>query len=285
MKRPAMMFYVADWRGNAKLRRCSRAEKGDWIELICLFHDSDEYGLLRWPLREIAQAIGCPVAELKRGLIAKGVLKGADVGERCAAYLYTPRHAGKDGTPVTLIPEQDGPIWYSSRMVRDAYLLATRGASSRFGSPERREGAAPKPTPTRRQGDGLSVSSSISSSKNSSPPTLQVAADVEKKLVYPSKLADGQRADVDRAVAELDQREAQLVVDELEGAMRYGRKPIAEPIAFLRSLVHQYRAGRFVSSHAARVQIEREGDQVKVEAAAARARAGRGAASVPEPAS
>lgn len=109
--------------------------------------------------------------------------------------------------------------------------------------------------------------------ENSSPPTPRAAAAaVEKKLVYPSKLADGQRADVARAVADLDERGAQLVVDELEGAMRYGRKPVGEPIALLRSLVDQYRSGRFVSSHAARVQIEREGHQAKAEVAAARAR-------------
>src|SRR6266850_7172632 len=147
MKRPSLQFYPGDWRSNAKLRRCSRAERGDWIETICLLHDAEEYGVLRWPLQDIAQAIGCKVSELRNGLVSKGVLKGAHAGERCAAYVYTPRHEGKDGTPVTLIPEQDGPIWYSSRMVRDAHLRAHRGASTRIVdglTPDRRDGVVPK---------------------------------------------------------------------------------------------------------------------------------------------
>ena len=50
-RRPSFQFYPADWRANAKLRRCSRAERGDWIELICLLHDSEEYGVLSVPLK------------------------------------------------------------------------------------------------------------------------------------------------------------------------------------------------------------------------------------------
>ncbi|MEK6594776.1 MAG: hypothetical protein AABZ67_17035 [Pseudomonadota bacterium] len=131
MKRPAFQFYPADWRNNAKLRRCTFAERGIWLETICLMHDSDEYGVLRWTLREIAQAIGCRLSDLK-SLVARDVLKGADPGQRCAACVFTPMHAGKAGEPVTLIPEQDGPIWYSSRMVRDEYLRQRRGGDTKF---------------------------------------------------------------------------------------------------------------------------------------------------------
>ena len=87
MKRPSFQFYPADWRANAKLRRCSHAERGIWLDVMCLMHDSDEYGVLRWPPQDIAQAVGCRVSDL-RALREKQVLKGVDVGERCAPELW-----------------------------------------------------------------------------------------------------------------------------------------------------------------------------------------------------
>lgn len=120
MKRPSFQFYPADWRNNAKLRRCAWAARGAWIETMGLFHDSDEYGILRWPLKEIAQALGCPIACL-RELAEKGVLKGADNG-LVPKFTYTPSSGRKAGPTVTLIEECNGPIWYCSRMVRDEYV-------------------------------------------------------------------------------------------------------------------------------------------------------------------
>lgn len=162
MKRPSLQFYPGDWQRNAKLRRCTFAERGIWLAVICLFHDSDEYGLLRWPLKDIAQAVGCKVTELK-AIAAKGVLKGSD--EAIEPLVFTPRHAGKDGEPVTLLPAQSGPLWYSSRMVRDEYVRTKRGEGSRFGAtpdnqPKGGIGETPKAAPIRRQGDGASTASS-----------------------------------------------------------------------------------------------------------------------------
>lgn len=176
MKRPAFQFYPADWRSNANLRRCTHAERGIWIELMCLLHDAEEYGVLRWPLAEIAQAAGCKVAEL-RSLVAKGVLKGADVGSTCEAFVYVPRSGGRDGTPVELIPEQRGPVWFSSRMVRDEYVRLRRGTSTQFGGdPEapRNEAPKPRPKPTPKGGFGGGKGhgpSSASSPSVEKPPT------------------------------------------------------------------------------------------------------------------
>jgi hypothetical protein len=172
MTRPSFQFYPGDWQANSNLRRCTHAEKGVWIDVMCLLHDSQEYGVLRWPLKEIAQAIGAPLSMLK-SIIVKGVLKGADKGQTCAAFVYVPRSGRRDGDPVMLIAEQEGPIWYSSRMVKDEHVRSVRGESSRFQS----EGddtpkAAPKPplsdstkaSPKPPFGDGSSSSSSSSSS-------------------------------------------------------------------------------------------------------------------------
>lgn len=133
MTRPSFQFYPGDWQANSNLRRCTHAEKGVWIDVMCLLHDSEEYGVLRWPLKEIAQAIGAPLSML-RSIITKGVLKGADKGQTCAAFVYVPRSGRRDGDPVTLVAEQEGPIWYSSRMVKDEHVRSVRGESSRFQS-------------------------------------------------------------------------------------------------------------------------------------------------------
>lgn len=167
MQRPSFQFYPGDWLGNSNLRRCTHAEKGAWIDVMCLMHDAPEYGILRWPLAEIAQAIGGTVDTL-RGLLTKGVLKGSDDAE-CDPYIFVPRHANKDGEPVTLIPATPGPIWYSIRMVRDEYKRQVRGANSRFGvdgdskktAPKPTPEAIPIPTPKHTFGDGASSSSSV----------------------------------------------------------------------------------------------------------------------------
>lgn len=161
MKRPSFQFYHGDWRSNAKLRRCTDAQRGIWLDVMCLMADADEFGVLRWPLKDVSNAVPCRIAEL-RLLIERGVLKGADVGETCQPLTYTPRHSGRDGTPVILLPEQPGPIWYSSRMVRDSYIASIRGKGTRFGD-------VPKDAPIQRQGDGPSASTSSSPSKESKP--------------------------------------------------------------------------------------------------------------------
>ncbi|GEM_PF-1861161 len=172
MKRPSFQFYPGDWSGNSNLRRCTHAEKGAWVDVLCLMHDQEEYGVLRWPLKEIARAAGCPVSLLK-GLAAKGVLKGDDK-ELIEPFIYTPRSGRKDGEPVELVAAQPGPIWYSSRMVKDEHVRTIRGEGSRFGDGQ---GDAPKPTPKRHTkaspkppfGDGSSSSSSSSSSDSVEP--------------------------------------------------------------------------------------------------------------------
>lgn len=145
MRRPSFQFYPADWRNNANLRRCSWAARGAWIEIMGLLHDSDRYGVLHWTLKEIAQAIGCPVALVKE-LASKDVLKGVDSGH-CDSLIYVPRSGRKDGQPVELVRSQDGPIWYSSRMVKDEYIRDVRGENSRFdGDNNQSPKLAPKPT-------------------------------------------------------------------------------------------------------------------------------------------
>lgn len=141
------------------------------MDTLCLLHDSDEYGVLRWPLIDIANALGIP-CKLLEELEAKGVLKGGN--DWHGEHAYTPVHARVKGAPVVLLTGKGGPCWFSSRMVDDEYLRHHRGLETRFKP-------SPEPTPSRREGapegastgepkgaskgDGASSSSS-SSSKN-----------------------------------------------------------------------------------------------------------------------
>ena len=158
MRRPSFQFYPADWLGNKNLKRCTHAEKGMWVDLMCLFHDGEPYGVLRWTLEEISQGIGAKTNQL-RGLIIKGILKGADIGSECEPFIYIPRSGRKSGTPVILIERQVGPIWFSSRMIVDEYKRLTRERNLP-GASEPRNGATPLPrngaTPLPRKGPHLS---------------------------------------------------------------------------------------------------------------------------------
>lgn len=173
MRRPSFQFYPDDWRNNANLRRCSWAARGVWVEVMCLLHDSDRYGVLTWSLKELAHALGCPLATL-RELVAKGVLKGCDSGF-CEPLVYVPRSGRRNGEPVTLVERSPGPIWFSSRMVRDEYVRGVRGDASRFTGPEERGVKdSSKPSPNPPFGEGMDAPPKAVKSDGStspSPPT------------------------------------------------------------------------------------------------------------------
>ena len=173
MKRPSFQFYPADWRSNTNLRRCSLAARGAWVDVMCVLHDSDEYGVVRWPLSEIASVAGVP-PDLLAELVAKHVLKGDDAA--AAEFTHTTRHAGKDGPTHVLIPASVGPCWFSSRMVVDEFRRNASGGETRFGSPDRqpsqrqgvRQGETPSGKPSQRHGHGAP---SPSPSPSSATPT------------------------------------------------------------------------------------------------------------------
>jgi len=165
MSRPSFQFYPGDWSKNANLRRCSPAARGIWMDVLCLLHDSEEeYGVLRWPLKDIANAASAAMP-LVRELVTKGVLKGAD--KDAEPYVYRPKHAGKIGEPVILVVSLGGPVWYSSRFVRDEYVRQKRGESTRFDTANQPTSRSPKGGIGDRQGDGPSTSSSSSPSGSS----------------------------------------------------------------------------------------------------------------------
>ena len=82
MKRPSFQFYPGDWQSDLKLRRCSAAARGVWIDILCALHDSDDgYGLLRWPLKEIASTVGANMAHVRPGKTGEIVWQFTRTGE------------------------------------------------------------------------------------------------------------------------------------------------------------------------------------------------------------
>lgn len=115
-RRPAILLYPADWLGNVKLAASTFADQGLWLRVMFLFHDSDEYGLLRWELDRIAKAVPCH-PNLLRSLVRQEILKGSP------SHKSTPEVSFVDsvGTRQLVLPPQPGPCWFSSRMLVDEF--------------------------------------------------------------------------------------------------------------------------------------------------------------------
>lgn len=170
MKRPSFQFYPADWRNNAKLRRCSEAARGAWMDVLCVLHDMDEYGICRWPLADLARSANINL-KLVKELVDKDVLKGAD--KNAAPYIFTPRHAGKDGEPVILVENNGQSLWFCSRFVRDEYIRQRRGQNTRFDEenqpPKTQPKKAPNTTPKPPIGDELGDGATSTSTSTIKP--------------------------------------------------------------------------------------------------------------------
>jgi len=80
-KLPAFMFYPGDWQKDPCLRRCSKAAKGVWMDMLCLLFECPVRGVFvdasgkPWSDAEIAEAIGGDIGA-NLGYIAELVSKG-----------------------------------------------------------------------------------------------------------------------------------------------------------------------------------------------------------------
>lgn len=112
MKAPAIQLYTGDWMKDPALRACGPLARGVWIDCLCLMHESEEKGVLRFngkPVTndQIARMIGATPAEVRKAI---NELEGAGVFSR----------------------HEDGAI-YSRRMVRDAKLIEQRREWGKLG--------------------------------------------------------------------------------------------------------------------------------------------------------
>lgn len=112
MKRPAFQFYPSDWRKDPALSACSLAARGLWIELMCIAHESDNYGHLSINDKPMTSAQLARMVGETPALVAKllAELEGAGVFSKT----------------------EDGII-YSRRMVKDEHIRNTRAAAGKAG--------------------------------------------------------------------------------------------------------------------------------------------------------
>jgi hypothetical protein len=131
-RRPSFQFYPADWLANNKLRDATFAERGLWIDILCVLSDSDDgIGLVRWDLRRLANRIGCHVNQLQ-SLVKHDILKGAAVNQTSPAVTYVDSHRDTH----TVLAPQPGPIWFSSRMLIDEWKRVRDQANGSRGYPQ-----------------------------------------------------------------------------------------------------------------------------------------------------
>lgn len=144
-KRPAFQFYPGDWMKDPDLRRCGRAARGMWIDILCLMFECSDRGVLAtggvpWTDQEIAAAVG--------GDISDGVECVAELLRKGVAYR-----------------NQAGAI-FCKRMVRDEQIRKARSEAGKLGgNPGLLKQNASKPKAKAKQKTTPSSSSSSSSSE------------------------------------------------------------------------------------------------------------------------
>jgi hypothetical protein len=70
-KRPALQFYIGDWKKDPELRACSLAARGLWIDMLCLMYESPRRGYLiikdKPPsVPSLARIVGADVSDVER---------------------------------------------------------------------------------------------------------------------------------------------------------------------------------------------------------------------------
>lgn len=121
---PWLKFYPQDWRADEKLRMCSLAARGLWMEMLALMHRSERYGQLlingRVPTdAQLAVQVGAPpnevtalLAELDLAGVFSRSASGAIYSRRMtrdAKKAKIARQNGKSGGNPTLRKQGENP--------------------------------------------------------------------------------------------------------------------------------------------------------------------------------
>ena len=113
MKRdPWMKFYPSDWRADPRLRMCSLAARGLWMEMLSLMHEAEPYGHL------LVSGISPTEAQI-------GVLAGSPADQ-------IPELIGELASAGVFSRTKDGVI-YSRRMTRDSKRRAVAKRNGKYG--------------------------------------------------------------------------------------------------------------------------------------------------------
>lgn len=114
-------------RADRRLRSCSRAARGTWVDVVDLLQGQGQRGVVCVPLSAIAEAVSAPVG-LVVELASAGVLCGSD--DRGATFAWAATHAGMRGDPVTLVDVAEGSCWYCPALVVDDHSRRMKSRAS-----------------------------------------------------------------------------------------------------------------------------------------------------------
>lgn len=115
-KLPFLQFYVDDWLADEKLRTCSLAARGLWIDMLSLMHKCGRRGFLQ-------QANGKPFSKEHLGRICG--CSAEEAGDLLQELI---------ATGVALVDERG--VVFSKRMVQDEHIRQVRSkAGSKGGNP------------------------------------------------------------------------------------------------------------------------------------------------------
>jgi 5-methylcytosine-specific restriction endonuclease McrA len=140
-RKPWIKFYTRDWRSNAKLRMCSYAARGLWVDLITLMAESPVFGFLL--VKNVA-----PTTRQLMGLLGGTERQIADLlDELGEADVYS--MTGGAALPEDVLPlipaDMPGGVIFSRRMLRDkAKADASRKNGPLGGNPDIPRGVMPK---------------------------------------------------------------------------------------------------------------------------------------------
>lgn len=105
-------------RAARRLRACSPAARGTWMDVQAHLQEQTQPGATRATLAQIAAATGADMPMLAE-LVDAGVLCGSDVGG--ASFAWAPSHGRSAGEPVVLLSVDGGACWYCPSMVVGEY--------------------------------------------------------------------------------------------------------------------------------------------------------------------
>lgn len=112
-KMPAIQFYPADWRKDIAVQSLTYEQKGIWIELLCIMHETEERGRL------VANGLPIPCH-----LVARWLLLDVRKFDRIMSHFLVSRVA---------FMEPNTKIIYNKRMVEDERVMKLRREAGRKG--------------------------------------------------------------------------------------------------------------------------------------------------------
>lgn len=202
---PWIKFYPNDWRSDTRLRMCSPAARGVWIDMLCIMHEATPYGHL---------AIDGE-APTKREL---AVLLSVSIDELTPLIEELERYK--------VFSRRNNGVIYSRKMVNAAQLSEKRRiAGSKGGNPELKKSAGDND-----QGEPSAPSSPPKPPKPPKPePVSGKAPFNEFWLAWPNKV---KKKDAEKAWAKLSEEDRRAAIGRLKSWWDIWRKtyPRASPI-------------------------------------------------------